>query len=525
MILDKKTIYMNNKKQIVHFLLCVFTIINSYAQEQNGKMFSSIIGKGVADNYNQALEIAKRDALERSVGVYISSETIIKNDDLFKEKIYSLSSGFVKKYSIVSDVKLSEKMTEVVISADISKDAVIDEVKKLGVSVELNGGGLFDEMMQIKNYEDNEYSLFVSLFSIPSNYSPFTYTLTYDKPVFDEVKKEWTFKLYIQGRVDSSGKAILYKTKNILENASYDNNKMNKTLSIQNENDRNSYRNFLFDSLMNANKVLFEKTYAHSSMSNKKIEEAYQKSIESFRAQAEQQVTFIMAREQKQKRNNDKSEGGYTRLDWNGPEYEQLLKDYQSKTCVNKYPFQQLLAFQYNALNRKPYSPYLIELDDITYSVKDVRTFLFLRMFYFFEFLPNLKVKFLGNNGNVLKEELINKKIKGVTSRTKDQYPERLFEREFCEKTLNSFTKNYSFNMVNSDDYKRDSYYDNILLDHELLYTGNISSSPILPFLDLNWYSDLTIKHSFSVTVNETEFKSIAKIEVEGMPVLLKKDQ
>jgi len=39
------------------FSLLLFTN-TFFAQEQNGKTFSGIIGKGVADNYNQALEIA-----------------------------------------------------------------------------------------------------------------------------------------------------------------------------------------------------------------------------------------------------------------------------------------------------------------------------------------------------------------------------------------------------------------------------------------------------------------------------------
>lgn len=494
---------MNTKKQLVHLFLSVFTIINSYAQEQNGKMFSGIIGKGVADNYNQALEIAKRDALERSVGVYISSETIIKNDELFKEKIYSLSSGFVKKYRLVSDSKLSEKITEVIISADISKDAVIDEVKKLGVTVELNGAGLFEEMMQIKNYEDNEYSLFQSLFSNPSNYSPYTYTLTYDKPVFDEAKKEWTFKLHTQGRVDSSGKAILYKTKNILENVSYDNNK--KTHIIKKPLDRN----FLIDSLMNVLKKKHIDVTTGMGMSQKQAEKSYQSNIGLVRNGAEAQADFIIASYSKENKTNR-----YSLLDRESSEYKQLLKDYQSKTCASDSWYVNvvgMLATQTNGFNRKPYSPYLIKLDEITYSVKDVRTFLFLRMFYFFEFLPNLKVKFLGNNGNVLKEEIINKKISGQGAR-------------FCEKTLDNFTKNYSFNMVNSNDYKRDRSLDKEDIDHEVFRFGDTGST-YTPFLDLNSYSDLTIEYNFSMTLNETDFKSISKIEVEGMPVLLKKDQ
>ena len=95
-------------KKIYIIILCFFLIFSvKLSGQDNNLTINNIIGKGIASDYTKAIEIAKRDALERSVGVYISSETIIKNDQLLNDKIYSLSSGFVKKYDVISTTILS----------------------------------------------------------------------------------------------------------------------------------------------------------------------------------------------------------------------------------------------------------------------------------------------------------------------------------------------------------------------------------------------------------------------------------
>jgi hypothetical protein len=418
----------------------------------NDLSFRNIIGKGIATNYNAAIELAKRDALERSVGVYISSETIIKNDQLLNDKIYSLSSGFVKKYDVISTVILSENATEVIISADISKDAIISEIKNAGIVVELNGGGLFEEFNQMQKYDNDEYLLFKSLYSNPSVYSPYKFSVEYDRPVFDEVNGNCKIKFHIKGITDTNANAILQKTKSILDNISYD----------------------------NAQGLLEENT-------------------------------------------------SYSRIMYESPEYKQLLLNYQSRTCTKSNNSHYCLApsmlmQQVNLLKRKPYSPYLIGLGGKIYSVNNIKTYLFLGTFYFFYFIPNLKVEIIGNSGQLIKDKIINKEIlQGNPSNINYNGREFFYSREFCSKTIEMLEGNFSFNL-DTEKYKRHEYYDSESIDHDVFRFGNTTSAPYTPFLDLNCYKNLAIEYEFELTFSNSEIKNISKIQVAGLPVLLKLD-
>jgi hypothetical protein len=438
-------------KMLLSFLFFVLAINPCYSQADN-LTFGSIVGKGVGLDYNNALEYAKRDALERSVGVYISSETIIKNDQLLNDKIYSLSSGFVKKYEVLSTTILSPTTTEVIISADISKDALFSEIKNAGITIELNGGGLFEQFNQIQKYDQDEYSIFRSLFNNPPNYSPYNFSVEYDKPVFNEAEHNCKVKFHIKGNVNENAKAITQKTKSILDNISFDN------------------------------------------------------------AIGEIEI--------------DESGTSYTILPGDTPEYKQLRSNYQSRTCIKSETSHYLrdnragmFMMQLNNLKRKPYSPYIIEFENKIYSVHNIETFIFLRTFYFFYFLPNLKVEFVSNSGQIIKEKTINEEIIGTTTNIKGKNWV-FFDKEFCNKTIEKLENCFLFNL-DIKKYKRENYTSEFL-DHELFEFGNMSSSPRTPFLDLNCYNNLQVTYDFELTFTDSEIKNISKIQVLGLPVLLK---
>ena len=53
----------------------------------------------------EALHSALRIAIEQAVGIQISSETIVDNASVLKDKIYTYAEGFVEKWEILNETK------------------------------------------------------------------------------------------------------------------------------------------------------------------------------------------------------------------------------------------------------------------------------------------------------------------------------------------------------------------------------------------------------------------------------------
>jgi len=99
---------------------------------------AAIVNKDVAKATDQAVQAALREAVSQAAGVFISSDTSIKNSVLVRDEITSHAKGYVKKYDITSKstdrgvVKVTVKAD--VLASDIDKDlAVVKQiVKRLG---------------------------------------------------------------------------------------------------------------------------------------------------------------------------------------------------------------------------------------------------------------------------------------------------------------------------------------------------------------------------------------------------------
>lgn len=77
-----------------------------------------------------ALHDAQRNAVEKALGTIISSETIVENYILIKDKILTRVDGYVKKYKILSTSSENKVYTNK-ISAEVEKMALADDVAAL----------------------------------------------------------------------------------------------------------------------------------------------------------------------------------------------------------------------------------------------------------------------------------------------------------------------------------------------------------------------------------------------------------
>jgi len=108
----------------MNFIRTIFiltAVIVCYSAE-----FVNIKGTGEGASEADALSSAKRDALEKSVGVFLSSKQITENYVMISDNIISKSNGFIKKYSVNETAKTEAGTVRVTITADITD--VVDQI-------------------------------------------------------------------------------------------------------------------------------------------------------------------------------------------------------------------------------------------------------------------------------------------------------------------------------------------------------------------------------------------------------------
>jgi len=79
----------------------------------------------------KALDEAKRAALEKAVGTSVESRTAVENFQVVKDQIFTRTSGYFKKVSIVDEKKTDLGTYEVTIEAEIEFSALVDDLDRL----------------------------------------------------------------------------------------------------------------------------------------------------------------------------------------------------------------------------------------------------------------------------------------------------------------------------------------------------------------------------------------------------------
>lgn len=139
------------KKYFTFFFIIIFCL-KSYSQNS-----IKIIASGNAYTKEKATFSALRNALEKGSGVYISSKTIVQNDQLVFDEVASLSNGTISKYDIIESI-FSEKLKEhqVTISATIEVGKFVNLIKSAGVNVSFEGASFAQNVKLNHYYKDEE---------------------------------------------------------------------------------------------------------------------------------------------------------------------------------------------------------------------------------------------------------------------------------------------------------------------------------------------------------------------------------
>lgn len=96
--------------------------------------FSSYRANDAARSRNEAIEAAQRDAVEQASGVFIQSESTMKNFELVKDEVLARSKGFIRNFKVLKQGR-DRELYRVTIEAVVVKAAFIknmdDALEKL----------------------------------------------------------------------------------------------------------------------------------------------------------------------------------------------------------------------------------------------------------------------------------------------------------------------------------------------------------------------------------------------------------
>ncbi|MEW5947757.1 MAG: flagellar assembly protein T N-terminal domain-containing protein [bacterium] len=93
---------------------------------------ATIRGGDTAAARDEALEDAKRKAVEQGVGTYIESTTVVEGLEEALDEVYARAEGFVKSYEITGEEQTGTLYKTVIRAETLPVDAVREIIKKMG---------------------------------------------------------------------------------------------------------------------------------------------------------------------------------------------------------------------------------------------------------------------------------------------------------------------------------------------------------------------------------------------------------
>jgi hypothetical protein len=111
---------------LLSFLLCLPLAAQSVTK-------ITVDGRGMS--LSEALEDAKRNAIEQGLGVFLDSEVLVENATLIEDQIYTKANGFIKKYETVRRGTEEGGIIVVTIEAEVTE--ILDEIIKDQIAVDL----------------------------------------------------------------------------------------------------------------------------------------------------------------------------------------------------------------------------------------------------------------------------------------------------------------------------------------------------------------------------------------------------
>lgn len=136
------------KKQVVNFLIfcCMFLLLNSTTNAEEPEKTEKVIATGVGVDADKARANAIRNAVEQVMGTYVSSDTIVKNNQLLKDEILSYSGGYLKDSRVINQEKTEDGLFSVKLEAQVVSTKLKRKIEDLNITTRtVAGESLFGE--------------------------------------------------------------------------------------------------------------------------------------------------------------------------------------------------------------------------------------------------------------------------------------------------------------------------------------------------------------------------------------------
>ena len=144
-----------------------------------------LVVDGSGKSKDEATKVALRSAIEQTYGTFVSSNTKLLNDELVKDEIVTVSSGYVKSYKIISE---SERNGRYYVTVDgiISIGKLISYVKSKGAEAELAGATFAMNIQNEVMHRDKEKTALINLGKLLRTmfFNSFDYELNISEPKF-----------------------------------------------------------------------------------------------------------------------------------------------------------------------------------------------------------------------------------------------------------------------------------------------------------------------------------------------------
>ena len=104
-------IHLNNREHDSHFgifhelmafkvreILLVSSAYDAFIMEEDGSLAMRIINEYQGLNLSSPPRITSVSTVEQAVGMFLNAETVVQNEDILNESIYSSSTGYISNY-------------------------------------------------------------------------------------------------------------------------------------------------------------------------------------------------------------------------------------------------------------------------------------------------------------------------------------------------------------------------------------------------------------------------------------------
>jgi hypothetical protein len=207
--------------------------VQGFSQENLVTVKSS----GIHENKEEAKKMALREALEMTIGVYISSSSTIENSKLLNDEVVSLSKGLIKSYRTISEFKTESNEWMVLVEAIISLNNTVNYIQVVspkGTSVNISGGVYALNEMNKQFAKDNELTIIVETLGEMHNLflKSFDYKLKTDEPTKSGSNTiiQNSVQVYANSNITNAANLFI----NVLNNTSLDLNELDSYMA-QNE--------------------------------------------------------------------------------------------------------------------------------------------------------------------------------------------------------------------------------------------------------------------------------------------------